>query len=292
MGGPEEPLIRSIVSVLVLLVVALVAAAGSVLAQAPPPGALPVPPGAPSAEVKQAPSPSATPAGPLSRIQGTVILSRRNPVVGATVLLTALEPPQRVWVTATDDRGEFQMEGLPEGTYRLETRRSDLQSLVRDKIALKPPFRAVVELTMQPAPGGATAETAAAPGPEGGAGLRVSGKTVDREGKAIPESRLRWVDAAGRRDPQTLQSGEDGSFVVQGLPAGTWRLEVLGVGFLPVRVDLPVAENTVVTAVLVRQSASHEPLPLDLMPPEEPIPPPEPKPEPAAAPPAGAAGAE
>lgn len=234
----------------------------------------------PPAEPPPAPAPTPAPAQAgnprLSRIQGTVILSRRNPVVGATVLLTALDPPQRVWVTSTDDRGEFRMEAVPEGGYRLEARRQDLVPVMRDRIALRPPFRAVIELTMHPAQGGVTAATTTPPGPEDAAGIQVTGRTVDRSGNPIAEARLRWVDAAGRRDPATLRSGEDGSFLLQGLPPGTWRLEVMGVGFLPVRVDIPVAEDTAVTAVLVKQSASHEPLPLDLIPPEEPIPPPEP----------------
>jgi hypothetical protein len=239
--------------------------------QEPPAATPPFPPTA-------RPAPTAPPAAPrtgrLSRIQGTVILSRRNPVVGATVLLTSLQPPHHVWVTSTDDRGEFRMEAVSEGSYRLEARRSDLQSVVRENIALRPPFRAVIELTMAPAQGGATAATTAPPGPEG-AGVQVTGRTVDRTGAPVPETRLRWVDAAGRHDPTSLRSGEDGAFALQDLPSGTWRLEVYGVGFLPVRVDLPVSENTAVTAVLVKQSASHEPLPLDLIPPEEPIPPPE-----------------
>jgi len=235
----------------------------------------------PPATSTPAPTPAPTPpadqaAARFSRIQGTVILSRRNPVVGATVLLTALDPPRRVWVSSTDDRGEFRMDALPEGSYRLEARRQDLASVVRDRIALHPPFRAVIELTMHPVEGGATPETTASPGAEA-AGLHVTGRTVDRAGTPVPDARLKWVDAAGRRDPANLQSGEDGSFKLENLPPGTWRLEVLGVGFLPVRVDLPVQEDTAVTAVLVRQSAGHEPLPLDLIPPEEPIPPPAPK---------------
>lgn len=228
------------------------------------------------AQTMPAPAPpnAAQAAARVSRIQGTVILSRRNPVVGATVLLTAHDAPRRIWVTSTDDRGEFKMDAVPAGSYRLEARRQDLASVVRDRIALNPPFRAVIELTMRPVEGGATPDTTAAPGPDAAAGLHVTGKTVDRAGNAVPDARLKWVDAAGRRDPANLQSGEDGTFTVEGLPPGTWRLEVLGVGFLPVRVDLPVSEDTAVTAVLVKQSAGHEPLPLDLIPPEEPIPPP------------------
>lgn len=230
-------------------------------------------PSAAQAPPSAAPAPSGDQASRVSRIQGTVILSRRNPVVGATVLLTALDPPRRIWVTSTDDRGEFKMDAVPAGSYRLEARRQDLASVVRDRIALNPPFRAVIELTMHPVEGGTTPDTTAAPGPDA-AGLHVTGKTVDRAGTPVPDARLKWVDAAGRRDPANLQSGEDGTFTLEGLPPGTWRLEVLGVGFLPVRVDLPVSEDTAVTAVLVKQSAGHEPLPLDLIPPEEPIPPP------------------
>ena len=267
-GDPEAPLSRSRFIAWCLAVLG----GSSVFAQAPPE----TPPAqTPAAPATAAPAGVGDPAASrLSRIQGTVILSRRNPVVGATVLLTALDPPRRIWVTSTDDRGEFKMDAIPAGSYRLEARRPDLASVIRDRIALNPPFRAVIELTMQAVQGGATPDTTAAPGPESAAGLHVAGRTVDRTGTPVPSARLKWVDAAGRRDPANLQSGDDGSFTMTGLPPGTWRLEVLGVGFLPVRVDLPVSEDTTVTAVLVKQSAGHEPLPLDLIPPEEPIPPP------------------
>jgi hypothetical protein len=85
----------------------------------------------------------------------------------------------------------------------------------------------------------------------------------------------------GSVDPRDAVSDEDGEFAVTNLLPGKWKLEVLGAGYLPIRVPVSLSGEGELRAVLIPQPASYEPQPLDLMPPELPIPPPPLEPEPA-----------
>ena len=70
-------------------------------------------------------------------------------------------------------------------------------------------------------------------------------------------------------------SGRDGEFAASGLAEGEWILEAKGLEFLPVRATLPLTGGaTRVRLVLVPQPTAFDPLPIDLLPEEEPIPPP------------------
>jgi hypothetical protein len=72
-------------------------------------------------------------------------------------------------------------------------------------------------------------------------------------------------------DPRQLRTVEDGSFGASGLLAGSWQLEVSGVGYLPIRIGLELARAAELHVVLVPQPADYDPSPLELMPPEEPL---------------------
>lgn len=223
----------------------------------------------------------------LTRLSGTVILARRRPVVGATVVVSMAGEPRRLYLTATDDRGDFRLEGLPEGTCRIEIRRGDLKPIAKDNVSLRGPFRAVVELTMEPlaAITGGTTQPPARSVPSAtvnaagttrssSTALHVTGRAVDRDSRPLEDVRLRWLVAGSGEDPRSSMSDEAGRFDLDALAAGLWRVEVTGTGFLPMRADVPLDRDTELTAVLVRQSAAYEPQPFDLMPREEPIPPP------------------
>ena len=94
--------------------------------------------------------------------------------------------------------------------------------------------------------------------------------------------RIRLIRADGSVDPRDGMTGAEGKFAIPGLQAGAWRLEILGAGFLPIRVPVTLSGEATLTASLVEQPASYQPPPLDLIPPEMPIPPPAPhEPEPA-----------
>lgn len=207
-----------------------------------------------------------------SSLRGSAFLDRRNKVVGACVFLQHESDPSHVFLTTTDEDGRFRFDRLPDGFYRLEVRRDGLQPVHKDNVSIKSPFRAVVELPMQPA---SSIGPSAKPESQGDAGKRVDvrGKTVGIDGEPISEVGVRLLRTDAATDPVSAASGEDGEFELLGLPAGHWRLAVHGLGYLPIRSAVKLDSEVYVTLVMVPQPADYQPSPLELLPPERLIPP-------------------
>ena len=228
-----------------------------------------------AAPARAAETPDAGGVTRLSRLQGSASLGRNRHVVGATVLVREGTQTSHVYVTASDSKGRFRVDGLPDGDYRVEIRREGLRSVVKEDVRLRFPSRAVLEVTMEPS---ATA-SAPIPAPPGGASLdevpRVSihGEMLERGGGPMAEVALRFVRADGRADPIVVHSDRKGAFELPELPVGPWRLETRVVGFLPIWVTAEVREDMRLTVSMVRQPAGYEPSPLELMPAEQLIPP-------------------
>jgi hypothetical protein len=182
----------------------------------------------------------------------------------------------RIFVTSSDSKGRFRVDGLPDGNYRLEVRREGLQTVTKESVTLRFPSRAVIEVTMRPlesAPEPAPLPAAAEP-LIGVPRVAVQGTVVARDDlEAMPDVSLRLVRTDGRADPVVVRTTEGGAFEVPSLPAGPWRLETRVVGFLPMWVGMDLGEDTSMTVLLVPQPAGYDPSPLELMPPEQPIPP-------------------
>jgi hypothetical protein len=204
---------------------------------------------------------------PTSRIQGSAIFERNRPIAGATVVVRSESGDGRFVLTSTDARGKFQVDGLPEGSYGVAFVRDGLQPVIKTGIELKPPFRGVVEVIMRP---GTAGPPPAAPS---GAPVRLRGSALDTDGKPLPDVKIRFVRADGQTEPREALTDGTGTFDLEGLPSGRWEIESLGLAFLPLRAEIPLEGETSVRLVLVRQPATYKPLPLDLIPPEEPIPP-------------------
>ncbi len=232
----------------------------------------------------------AIPAGPLadassaenagdpgvSRLQGSAFVGRNRPVVGATVLVRRVGESSRVFVTASDDRGRFRVDGLPDGDYRIEVLRDGLRPVVKESVALRYPSRAVIEVLMQPQ--AAAASPAGLPGgagePAAASSVALKGSVAERDGrKPLPDVPLRFVATSGAADPALARSRADGSFELAALPAGQWRLEARSVGYLPLGVALDFDEDTELELSMVARPAGYDPSPLELMPPEQPVPP-------------------
>ena len=208
-----------------------------------------------------------------TRLQGRAFLGRRQPVIGASVL-AKLQDGGRAFLTVTDEKGDFRFENMPEGTYRVELRRADLVPVIKEGVALQAPFRAVLELPMVAAPQADATRASGNAAPPTGTHVRLAGRVTDRDGAPMPDVRMRWVAVDGRGDPAVTTTRSDGSFEVSALSAGEWRVHLLGLGYLPLRATMPVERDAQLDIVLVRQSASYEPLAIDIIPEEEPIPPP------------------
>ena len=231
---------------------------------------------APEPTTEAAP-PVATGDGPKNTwLLGHARTGRRRWVTGAVVLATPESGESRIYVTTTDEKGKYRFESIPEGVYDVILMKHGLAPVTKDHVELQFPFRQVLEVLMEPGAGevaDASVGTPTAPG----AATTLEGLVRSRDGEALAEVRIRLIRADGTVDPRYALSGREGRFNLSDLEPGGWRIEILGAGFLPIRVPVTLAGQATVTAVLVAQPASYEPQPLDLMPPEMPIPPPEPE---------------
>ena len=213
------------------------------------------------------------PAKKLSRLQGSAYIDRNRSIIGAAVVVRRQSDPSRVFLTSTDGRGSFHIDGLEDGTYLVSLNRDGFVPVEKDNIDLRFPFCAGVEVAMQRA-GDATPGAAPETGPAADTAVNVRGRVIARSGDPVDEARLRLVHPSGRVDPRAVRTNPEGEFAILDVVADHWRLEARGVGFLPLRVPLDLRQDTELELFLVPQPTNYEPSPLELMPPEQLIPPP------------------
>jgi hypothetical protein len=248
---------------------------------ADPAGAVEPPAATPSTPVAAAAPPPAS-APHAGRLEGSAILGRNRPVVGATVVVFAEDRPTRIHAATTDARGHFEFDGLADGSYIVRVSREGLEAVVKSHVELRFPFRAVVEVTLHALgtpPAVAAAPSAEEPTKDAATLVTLRGKVAETSGSPLADVPVRLVEAQGRTDPRITHSGADGSFEIEGLAPGDWMLEARTVGFLPVRASVTLTAGSdkanEIEVRLARQPVAFEPTPLDLMPREEPIAPPE-----------------
>jgi hypothetical protein len=207
----------------------------------------------------------------VTRLQGRAYLGRRQPVVGASVVARKEDGTGKIYLTTTDEKGLLRIDDLPDGDYRVEIRKSGLETVVKNAVQVKFPFRPTVEIAMRE--GGEEAAPGATPA-SGASGFGLSGRVEERNRQGIPEVMIRFQHATGDADPRVLRTIGDGSFEAGGLAAGDYHVEIRGVGFLPIRSTVKLDGPSSFAVCLVPQPAEYVSSPLDMMPPEEPVPPP------------------
>jgi hypothetical protein len=209
----------------------------------------------------------------VSRLQGAAKLGRNRYVIGATVLVRRSDELSHWYVTGTDYKGRFRVDGLPDGEYRVEIRRDGLRTVVKEGVLLRYPSRAVIEVGMEPQDTDAPARPAVdrLASPEEMPYVAWDGEVVAQGGTPMSEVPLRFTRPDGAVDPVVVQTEADGTFELPKLPVGRWRLEIHVVGYLPIWVSGEVTRDARLTISMVPQPASYEPTPLELMPPEQPF---------------------
>ncbi len=204
----------------------------------------------------------------LSRLQGRTRESRTRDVVGAMVLVQRTADPSKFYLTTSGGDGAFFVDGLPDGDYTVRLNREGYASEVKTGVQLKFPFRAVVEVTMEP---GQPDLSAAGDPVTGASAIDLHGSVIAAGGNGLGEVSVRIVRQDGSVDPLIVRTPKDGTFRFDAVPAGEWRLEIVGIGYLPVNQRLMFNSDSAVTVQLIRQPPDYVPSPLELMPPEVPI---------------------
>jgi len=207
-----------------------------------------------------------------TRLQGQALLGRNRPAVGVSVAIHSEDGAGILYLTSTDARGVLKAVDLPDGTYRVDFRKYGFAPVSKEGVVVRPALRPVLEVRLTPA-GEAAAGPAGGDAREGGA-VEVRGRVVDPAGSAVPDVRVRVVRGDGGDDPKTARTDADGAFAFASLTPGAWNVEVIGVGFLPIRTPVDIDGPLRVTVRAVPQPADYLAAPIDLMPPEVPIPPP------------------
>lgn len=234
----------------------VLAATAAIGAEPPPPGDTPSP---------AAPAPVRS-----AEIVGRAFVGRDDGVAGAVVVLRPAGVPSVYRMTVTDAKGWFRIQDVSDGSWTCTIDKDGYRRVVKEAIEVRAPYRAVIEVKLEP--GARTAPAgAAAPSEASTAVLRGTTEAQDRGG--VGEARIRLRSATGTGDPRTVFTAADGSFAIEGLETGTWDLEILGAGFLAIRSRLEIAGDTTLEARLVPQPQGYFADPEDLMPLETPLPP-------------------
>jgi len=207
-------------------------------------------------------------------LKGNARTSAGRPVVGASVRIRPDDHPGEIVWTSTDRQGTFRTLKLPDGTYQVAIFKDRLQAVVKEGIRVQFPFRPVVEVEMPPAARAGEKMAAPAGDQDAPAGtIRLEGVLKTLEGDPVPDGTVRLTPVEAGRNPVRTRSGEEGRFRLPGMEAGDWLLEVHGIGFLPIRGEISLAESTELVILLVPQPPGHKLSPLDLLPEEIPVPP-------------------
>ena len=233
-------------------------------AQAPPdpPAA---PPSTPAASATAATTESTAAKG---RIRGVVTDPDRTPVGGRLVVLVSRTEGEALRVTSTDEKGRYQFRDLAAGMYEIRLEADGFAAEIKKDIDVRPPFQNVVDVTLRRAArpavpaAGAPPDAAGAGGdleaPAASAGEVVQGVLFDGAGSPVVEAEVLLAPlAAGALRQGT--SDEKGTFRVEGVTPGAYRLIVRSLGHVPIdvsRVDVAPGSGLSIRLTLVDYALS------------------------------------
>jgi hypothetical protein len=189
----------------------------------------------------------------VGKIRGTVLDESKRPLSGLMVQLSSRDDNGMLRVTGTDENGRYVFRDLPAGVYEIVVGADGYARQEKTGIEVRPPFQNIVGFTLKSremfgADDGrsegarlftrprliATGGVAELP-----AGVVVQGRFIDQERRGIPEVSVTFIGKDGTGVYQAF-SEEDGSFRLEALPIGLYRVLVSSPGH--VSLDLPSVE--------------------------------------------------
>lgn len=263
--------------VAVVLGVALLGPAGiEIPAQEADPGDPPTPPD--PVEVEQAVEEAVAEAvgrapkvARSTRIQGRAITGRKTPVPGATVRVFSEDNHGVVYLTSTDENGRFRVWGVPDGSYHVTIDRSGFETIVKERVEVRGPIRAVLEVRLEPSIAPKTVAELMGFEFDPASLVSVTGSVVDVDGFPVPDVRFVFRRHDGSADPWYLKSSTDGAFRFDDVGSGLWDMEIKGVGYISIRTTVLLDRGGEAQVQLVPQPTDYLASPLDLVPEEIPI---------------------
>jgi hypothetical protein len=228
--------------------------------------------------------PPADPTVGRGQIRGDVIGLAGAPLVGVSIVLAPASHPEILYATSSDEKGKYAFDHLVADQYSVRADGQGLPTVVKGAVAVRPPFRPVLDLQMSRGEE-ASAPAAAAPAPqpevEIGRVEALDGRFLSAHGEPVVEGSITLRNIREATTVFYARTGKDGSFSVKDLPAGTYDIATRAPGLIPLHLVSRVLRPMPV--LYLRLSAPTFPLSFrgwvdDLLPLEVPVPPPHPRP--------------
>jgi len=216
-------------------------------------------------------------------IGGRYYISRKVNVPGATVKLGA-EGGGKIYITATDENGRWDLKEMPEGRYSIEMFKEGFVPIRKNDLVVQVPFKSVVELRATPSKksyGSIASWTPAGEGQSGAAGttgassraMRIQGRAMLKGGDPLADAEIILKDMMGDRNPYRARSDSDGNFFLENVPAGVYDTSVYAIAYFTLRLRLDLKTDLGMRVIMVQQPQNYQYSPSELIPPEEPLPP-------------------
>ncbi|MCZ6695017.1 MAG: carboxypeptidase-like regulatory domain-containing protein [Acidobacteria bacterium] len=196
----------------------------------------------------------------VGKIRGTVLDASSHPLSGLMVQLSSQEDDGILRVTGTDERGRYLFRDLPAGIYEIVVGANGYERAMKIGIEVRPPFQNIVGFALKrsaeesgegtlPGAGvlrdaGSAVDGVVPPGlvstiDPNAVTMPVRGLFLDKDRNGIPEVSVTFIGVGNGGAYQNL-SGEDGTFLLDAVPIGLYRVLVSSPGH--VALDLPSVE--------------------------------------------------
>ena len=213
------------------------------------------------------------------QIRGEVSGPEGDPLIGISIVLAPTSRADVVYATSTDDKGRYALNGLVADRYRIRADGQGFVTEMKEGVRVQPPFRAIIDFEMAPAPPGLAAEEPAT-AEETGWMESIRGLFVNAEGEPVLEGSVVLQRRGSAGDIFYARTDPDGRFSFSHLPAGQYDVTTRSPGLIPLHLvnrTLPAGDVLHVRLIAPRYPLSFKGWLDDLLPPESAVPPPSPR---------------
>jgi hypothetical protein len=218
--------------------------------------------------------PEDDPARGRGQIRGEVTDRTGEPLIGISIVLAPQGNPHVLYATSTDDHGRYALNHLLSDTYEVRADGQGFEPLVKGPVQVRPPFRAIIDLEMEP-----RESPAATLDPQDATDTvkALEGRFVDAAGEPVLEGSVVFQRSGRPEEVFYGRTDRDGWFRIEDLPADSYDIVSRSPGLIPLHLvarALPPADRFHLRLVAPPYPLSFRGWLDDLLPMEIPVPPP------------------